>query len=161
MIKKMIDMSEKIFPRFLEWKKQWGEPDEMDLSDYVSFNIHPEDALSVLALTNPAFVEVDGCVFLGNNFEADNHEKWRDQFEGDKYKLQLLINHVHIYDLFANCNDDVEDSVFEKVGEFLKCSYAHALKSLYPERVFVVSLSIGDEDYGPVLTFYEKTKLST
>lgn len=161
MIKKIINISEKILPKFLEWKKQWDNPEDMSVRDYVSFNVHPEEALMVGAVLQPTFREVDGCIFLDDKFEENNYRQWRKEFDGNKGRLEKLINHVHIYDLFANCNEDVEDDVFEKFGELLKTSYSLALKAMYPEREFIVSLTVGDMDYGPVLLFFEKETIGT
>jgi hypothetical protein len=70
--------------------------------------------------------------------------------------IEKDINRVHIYDIFANCEDDVEDSVFERVGAMLKISWSNYLIREFPHKEIIVEYSNDQREYGPTLTAYQR-----
>ncbi len=145
--------------KFKEWKEKWEKPDEMDWLSYLSFNCHPEDVLIVGKLFFPEFIERDGLIFLEIKFDEGIYSEWVARLGNDFISIQNVINHVHIYDLFAHCEDDVEDDVFIDICEMLKSTWEIRLKKLYPSISVCVESSFSDQDYGPTLKVYQRKRI--
>lgn len=70
--------------RFEDWKEKWEDPSKMGLSDYISFNIHPEDVLILSSLFFPSMIEVDDCVFFKSHYNPDSYLIWKNKFNNDR-----------------------------------------------------------------------------
>jgi len=80
---------------------------------------------------------------------------WLSKYNGDVCAVEKIMNHTHLYDIFAGCSDDVDDVVFEQLAEVVALSWRLVLKDKFPESKFVVDVSNSDQDYGPTVTFYQ------
>jgi hypothetical protein len=67
--------------------------------------------------------------------------------------LEKTINHIHIYDVFANCSDNVEDTVYENIGKLLQFFWSNYLRSKFPLKTIIVEYNNGTQVYGPTITF--------
>ncbi|MFT3675207.1 MAG: hypothetical protein QM781_04845 [Chitinophagaceae bacterium] len=142
--------------RFEEWKGQWADPSKMELSDYISFNLHPEDFLIFSSLLFPELIEVDGCVFFKTHYNPDSYSRWKKALYEDRSAIEKMINHVHVYDLFDHRSGNVSESVFDEVGKLLQTSWSCYFRFKYPEWQIAVEYSNSDQDYGPTLYVYRK-----
>ena len=142
--------------KYQKWKRNWSQPDSMDELAYLNFNIHPEDVLIASNLFLPKFISHEDSIFWEARFDESSYSNWKQQFGSDRGKLERMLNHVHLYDLFDQCQDDVSDDLFLSLAERMKLCWEMKLKLEFPDRKFIVELSSGDEDYGPTLVFYQK-----
>ncbi|QJI32078.1 hypothetical protein HKK55_26365 [Pseudomonas sp. ADAK18] len=141
--------------RYELWKSGWAEKDKVDEFSYISNMCNPEDVLLSSKIFFPDFVVAKEGVFLENKYDYEIFSCWFKQFDGDLQATEKMINHTHLYDVFDGCSEDIDDSVFEQLAEVVALSWRLVLSNKFPERKFNVEVSNSDQDYGPVVTFYE------
>lgn len=141
--------------RYEVWKAGWVEKDKVNELSYISSVCNPEDVLLSCKLFFPDFVVVREGVFLESKYDDGAVECWLKQFDGDLRATERMINHTHLYDVFDGCSEDVDDRVFNQLAEVMALSWRLVLGSKFPERKFIVEVSNSDQDYGPVVTFYQ------
>jgi hypothetical protein len=118
-----------------------------------------ELATAFATLYWPEFVEVDDCVLLKENFIRTSFEEWRDAFQGDRARIEAMINHTQVWDLFPNAEDDhLDEKVFVFIGRTLESCWTAALRAGYPHRTFVVEYADEPDEYGPTVTFWQESK---
>lgn len=140
--------------KFDAWRERWGDKDSITLWQYVNFNVHPEDILILGSLMFPNFIEIDGCVLLSSNYDEDVFKEM--QLNYDNQMIEKNINHVRIYDVFANCVDDVDDLVFERIGKLLQFSWSGYLRQKFPDRKIIVTYLNDEQEYSPTLSVYQE-----
>ena len=64
--------------KYIEWKNKWSKKDNIDLYQYISFNIHPDDILIIGKLLFPETIEIENSILLKENYnyflyESINH----------------------------------------------------------------------------------------
>ena len=141
--------------RYEVWKNRWEDPEPMDMLQYISFNIHPEDFLIAGSLMMPEFVEVKGCVFLKSNYSEDVYHKMQSDY--DPQSIEKGTNHMYVYDLFGHAPQDVENVVFERIAEFLQISWSMCLARKFPGKNMIVEYLNSENEYGPTLTIYQSS----
>ncbi|MFT3676818.1 MAG: hypothetical protein QM781_13075 [Chitinophagaceae bacterium] len=141
--------------RFEDWKEKWEDSSSIELKDYISFNIHPEDVLILSSLFFPSMIEVDSCIFFKSHYNPDSYLIWKNKFNNDSKAIERMVNHVHIYDVFDHCSDTISESIFEEVARLLQKSWIYYFRSLYPDKQINVEYVSGDMDYGPTLYVYQ------
>lgn len=141
--------------KFTDWKNSWISKESLGLIDYISYNIHPEDVIIIGNLFLPELFEIDDFIFLSINFDSDIYNNLKLNNNYKKEEIEKNINRIHLYDIFANCTDSVDESIFNKVGELLRLSWLNHLKNKFPYRKINVELIIDDNEYGPVLVIYQ------
>ncbi|WP_238337669.1 hypothetical protein [Pseudomonas sp. SWRI51] len=141
--------------RYESWKSEWAKKDEIDELSYISNNCSPEDVLLSSKLFFPDFIVDGDGVFLESKYDGVVVESWLEQFGGDLQATERMINHTHIYDVFEGCSEDVDDRVFEQLAEVIALSWRLVLREKFADKVFSVVVSNSDQDYGPVVTFFQ------
>ncbi|WP_411384038.1 hypothetical protein ACK3BK_07635 [Pseudomonas sp. L7] len=143
--------------RYESWKSGWAEKDEIDEFSYISSQCNPEDVLLSSRLFFPDFVVDGNGVFLESKYDGGVVRCWLDQFNGDVQATEKMINHMHIYDVFEGCSEDVDNRVFEQLAEVMAFSWRLVLREKFSDKKFSVVVSNSDQDYGPVITFFQIT----
>ncbi|WP_053152059.1 hypothetical protein [Pseudomonas sp. Pf153] len=141
--------------RYESWKSGWMEKENVDEYSYISDVCNPEDVLLSCKLFFPDFVVVGEGVFLESKYDGDIFDSWFKQFGGDLQAAEKMINHTHLYDVFDGCMEDIDDRVFKQLADVLALSWRLVLNDKFPDRRFNVDVSSSDQDYGPVVTFYQ------
>lgn len=139
--------------RYELWRGQWADRSSINIFSYVSDICNPEDSLLFCKLLFPDFVVVDEAVILESNYDGDIFSAWFEKLDGDVGAVERVMNHTHLYDVFAGCSDEVDDVVFEQLCEIVALAWRLVLRDKFPERLFLVDISNTDQDYGPVVTF--------
>lgn len=103
----------------------------------------------------PDFIVDGGGVFLESKYDGDVVKSWLEQFDGDLQATERMINHMHIYDVFEGCSEGVDDRVFEQLAEVIALSWRLVLREKFADKKFSVLVSNSDQDYGPVVTFFQ------
>jgi hypothetical protein len=141
--------------RYESWASSWAKKDDIDIFSYVSTMCNPEDCLVFCRLLFPDFFVSEGAVILSAKYDHDAFIVWLAKFNGDARAVEKIMNHTHLYDVFAGCMDEVDDVVFEQLAEVIALSWRLALKEKFPDTNFSVDVSNSDQDYGPTVTFYQ------
>jgi hypothetical protein len=144
-----------LLPTFQKYKQEnesWIP--NFDVWDYLSLRGDADLAAAFFKLFWPDFVEVNGCVLLRYKYSLEGFANWLEHFNGNRARVEAMMNHVHILDLFPNAPKDVHP--LEQLQEFLAgaltLSWKAALSEAFPGRRFIVTLSHG---YGPEVSFHQ------
>lgn len=121
---------------------------------YLSHHSTPGLAALFGKLFRPDFVEVEGCILLAENYRPGEYAAWAQQFDHDRGRIERMINHTHVYDLFATrAGDYTHPDVWEYLGRTLLACWRCALAAAYPGRTFEFFYATEPDDYGPTLSF--------
>ena len=143
-----------ILPIYQQWKRngEW-----LSLWDYATMRGDPDLAAAFSKLFWPDFVEVEGCVFLEERYRRASFAEWDTLFQGDRQRIEAMINHTHIYDLFLNTGAEVTYSLelYEYLAQVLIVTWKHALQTAFPTKSFTFEYGTEPNEYGPTVTFYQ------
>lgn len=135
-------------PRLKRWLEQ-GE----SVWSFLAAQGGAELAVAFAALYWPEFVEVKGCVLLRERYDPRNFKGWWEQLGGDPTRIESVINHVHLWDLFEPDEENVPEEAIESLARVLCSSWKCALCHRFPDRDFDVRLILDDADSGPTISF--------
>jgi len=93
----------------------------------------------------PDFVIYDDCVFLREP-DAQNYQNWMQCSNGDKTRVEGVMNHRHITDMFCNSAVDPTKDMVVHIGRLLKDMWSCRLKRDFPERRIRVEFYDDDSD---------------
>ncbi|WP_242167922.1 MULTISPECIES: hypothetical protein [unclassified Pseudomonas] len=140
-------------PKYERWKSQWKDQSELVESCFISDVVHPEDVLVFSTVLFPDFVVYESGVFLESGFTVEAFSSWMQSCNSDVVAVEKVLNHVHLYDVFAGCSDRVDEAVYEQLCNLIAQSWRMVLLSKFPEKKFCVQAIVSDQEYGPVVTF--------
>lgn len=139
-----------------EWRKSFQNGSGLSVFDFIGQTVSVARALAVGGLIWPRFEEARGCVLLAGRNSAAAVDEWWDQLDGDPSRIESVLNHVHLWDVFP-ADDDVNDrEAFIALARLMGTGWRSALASEYPHRRFEVrcnGLTSEHPEYGPTLTF--------
>ncbi len=98
-----LELDTSILPIFQQYKqlnKSWLP--SFHLWNYLNMRADLDMAAAFTKLFWPDFIEVDGCVLLKIAYSPNSFQSWVEHYHGDTRKVEAMINHVHISDLFLN-----------------------------------------------------------
>lgn len=140
---------------FDTWKQQWSNQEGLDIHSYINDQCHPEQILIFSTLLFPTFIVSEGGVFLERNFSHEAFARCVNLAAGDMAEVERLMNYVKIYDVFGQYGNGVSPRIFLQLCEMIGFAWRMVLKEKFPDTLFTVEVSNSDEDYGPVVTFYQ------
>ncbi|MGE3540683.1 MAG: hypothetical protein AB7N91_24990 [Candidatus Tectimicrobiota bacterium] len=135
-------------PKVQRWLAGQGE----GVWDFLSICGGAELAIAFSTLYWPEFIDVEGCVLLRERYEAANFQEWWEKLNGDMSKIEAVINHVHLWDLFV-LDENVPDKALEDLARILALCWRCALQEQFPKRIFDVHVVADDTEYGPTISF--------
>jgi hypothetical protein len=100
----------------------------------------------------PDFVEHDDCVFLA--FDEAKYRQWLQQTDGDKQRVEAMMNHRHIIDLLPRTVESPTRGLVVSFGQLLRDVWETKLRRDFPKRQFCVSFSSEESED---LSLYEVT----
>jgi hypothetical protein len=126
-----------------------------------------EEALAMASLFWPTIVEDEGHVFIAE-FYNPGLEILKEQFHHDKRKIERWVNAWSLPEFFyryqryqsqdippASAIDD--ELVVQAFGEVLRFFWSLRLKTLFPDREFIIEVGDAIEgEAGLSITLYEK-----
>lgn len=125
--------------------------------DYLNGRADFSLAAAFSKLFYPEFIVVDGCVLLAEHYDPLNFQEWKNKLNGDGKRIESIINHVHVHDLFLRANDRTSDpSIYEVIGTTMKKCWRCALSEAFPQKKFKITYGTEPDEYGPTLTFYQE-----
>ncbi|WP_454948129.1 hypothetical protein [Capnocytophaga leadbetteri] len=141
--------------KYIEWKNKWYKKDNIDLYQYISFNIHPDDILIIGKLLFPETIEIENSILLKENYNYFLYESLKKRYNNSK-EIESEINKIYLYDLFAHCTDVIDDKLFKNIGEFIQFSWDIYFKYKFPNKNIVIERISNIYNYGDILSFYTK-----
>ena len=72
----MFNMNLEEIDKYIKWKDRWSNKENIDIYQYISFNIHPDDILIIGKLLFPETIEIEDCIFLHRR--TIYHHSYRD-----------------------------------------------------------------------------------
>ncbi|MCZ1005968.1 hypothetical protein [Streptomyces lydicus] len=132
--------------------------EELSPDNYLDFEGGLRFVLAAAWLFCPETVDYRGCVFLKENFSQGVVDDWFTELEGDRCRIELVVNHVELWAVF--CNSTLTDS--DQLGEELpqlalalgEC-WQGVLSARHSDRE--ITVEVRDEEdgsYGPTVTFW-------
>ena len=128
------------------WNEETGG--NYGIANFLSQELDPEILLAATHLLWPDFVEVRGCLIRADAYESSNFESWWNETNGDRPRIESVLNHLHLWDVFPGYDDDA--GVLGELADVLIETWAAALDLHYPDCSFRVDR---DDHYGPGITF--------
>lgn len=126
---------------YQSWVKA-NKSKRFSLLDYVHAklnfdNISPDLAVALLQLYWPTFHEVDGFVFLKEEF---SEKKYREVISNNEVQLEYWMNLISIESICSSATSKVQEYIAIRVTEMWRAK----LKIDFPEKSFIVK-KINDE----------------
>jgi hypothetical protein len=138
-----------LIPELQAWKVK-GKT--VDVQRWIATVGSFEHLIAYATILWPQFVEHDDCVFRANTFNPDNYSSWMSSLNGNRKRVEAMMNHLHILDIFVNANRPPSQSMVLYVGRMLKDMWQTKLNRDFPAKQITVSFP---EDYSEDLSQYE------
>lgn len=137
-----------------QWKKHNGS--DFTWWDYLNIKFDLQTALSFSKFFYPEIIEMDGCFFLKDKFDAEQLESWKSSCDEDKTCVERMMNFYQIKDFFDQ-NQNEEENEEEQVvvlGSVLKLFWNMSIQHQLSDPTIVAELF---EDRGDLfITVYKK-----
>ena len=117
-----------LFPELRDWNEGKG----ITVSDWMNTIGNIPAAIAYSTLFWPEFVEYKGCI-LWSDADPANFEDWLTSLNGDRTRVEIVVNHRHITDFFLNdeAGKDSPDQV-EYLGNLLQKIWTLKLQNDFP-----------------------------
>lgn len=137
------------------WKKSG-----LDEWDYISDKLSLKFALLSSKIYFPKFIHHEGFYIVEYKYNeksfSNGLSNWRSSKNMSEQDFEKSWNNVKLYDIFSNSPDDVCDKILEKIAEIMVFSWLSSLSIQYPDKKFIVNYRNSDQEYGPIVTAYQK-----
>lgn len=136
--------------KFDLWMKNNPSESELDEWSYIYHNLDPEDVLIMTKLYWPIFQEINGMII-----REDVLSRFKSRIESSQASpvTERSYNLLKLWDVF---HETADESVYVKLAESMKITWAAAIKEQFKNRKFVVELINSEKSYGPMLTVYQQ-----
>jgi hypothetical protein len=81
--------------------RQWNDGDGISLTTWANAVGRYDYAIAYVSVFWPDFVVHDDCVFRLDP-GSENYAAWLSTLEGDRSRVEAMINHLHIMDMFIS-----------------------------------------------------------
>lgn len=137
----MHDNASTLIPELAKWNDGRG----IDLPDW-GFAIGRFDhAIAYLEAFWPDFVQHDDCVF---RYKPDptTYSEWMRQLDGDQQRVEVVMNHLHILDMFQSQDFEPHKEVVRHLAAVLKDMWSCKLSRDFPQKRFCVQVYESETD---------------
>lgn len=137
-------------------------PGPADPEDYAFYNSSMEVALGFSNLFWPNFFVYEDMVFRGDDPTIGeegvaNIKNWLNHYDGDKSKVEAMLNHWHLIDLFRLRHMPGDDQQMSYLATVIVDMWAAKLRQDFPDRCFEVELDrSASETWNWEITFYQR-----
>ncbi|MHB8214538.1 MAG: hypothetical protein ACYDDS_00530 [Candidatus Sulfotelmatobacter sp.] len=133
------------FERLIPELKDWNSGKGIDIDGWISCEGDHKHLIGYARILWPDFTEHDGCIFLGDRVEEENYQAFLAQTKGDKTRVEAVMNHQHIVDLFSRSHPERPTrEVVIYLGRLMKDILESKLSRDFPGRKITVSFPEGD-----------------
>jgi hypothetical protein len=136
----MQNRASDLIPELREWNAGKG----IDLAGFIRAIGRYDHAIAYAHLFWPNFVAYDDCVFREQP-AVDNYLIWLQNFGGDRSKVEGMLNHLHIADMFPSDTYEPTAAILKYLALLLKDMWESKLLRDFPERRFTVEVSEGSD----------------
>ena len=128
--------------------------------DFVGAFGSPLEACAYGKLFWPDLIELDGMVFrrdvLEDELDASRIGECLRRYDGDRAKTEASFNLLEIpSSVFGRRSGESSDDVDSKLAELLGETWRARLRSVFPERSFVVEVDTSPPNGEATVTFYQ------
>jgi hypothetical protein len=125
--------------------KAWNGGKGVDIDTWISCEGDHKHLIGYARILWPSFIEHDGCILLGDSVDEDNYHAWLLQTQGDKKRVEAVMNHRHIVDLFSRSHHEAPTrEVVLYLGRLVREIWQTKLDHDFPGRK--IRASVPDED---------------
>lgn len=137
---------------FREWRSEF-QP-EPDAHAYLSQHLDISSAVIFARLLAPELVLVRGCVILKDAYDPENFERWWQTVNGDTVRIEAVLNHLHLWDVFEPDGEE-DERALESLANLVARSWDLHASRVRPDRTFRVEVM---DDYGPTIVMTSSPK---
>jgi|SRR5579864_54526 len=151
---KNVDFTE-LIPELKDWNGGKG----IDIESWIGCEGDHKHLIGYAQLLWPNFVEYDGCIFMGDEVDEENYRAFLKRTKGDKTRVEAVMNHEHILDLFSRSHHEAPTrDVILYIGRLMKDVWQTKLNADFPgRRITVKFLEENVEDLVDYqITFYQE-----
>jgi hypothetical protein len=147
------------FAELIPELKAWNDGKGIDIDGWIGCEGDHKHLIGCARILWPDFVEHDGCIFRGNSVDQENYRGFLTQTGGDKTRVEAVMNHQHIVDLFSRSHHESPTrEVVLYLGRLLKEIWQTKLNRDFPGRKITVDFREDDSkdllEYQ--ITFYQE-----
>src|SRR5579872_2776761 len=127
------------FSELIPELKNWNGSKGVDLATWISCEGDHKHFIGYARILWPDFVEHDGCILLGESVDEPNYRSWLAQTKGDRKRVEAVMNHQHIVDLFSRSHHEPPSrEVVIYVGRLMRDILQTKLARDFPDRKITV-----------------------
>ena len=147
----MNDEGSNLMPELANWNNGAGITLEAWISGVGRF----DHALGYAAIFWPSFVQYESCIFRTIPDHAA-YQQWMKSMEGNCARVEAVMNHLHLADLFTSSDYRPEKALLSRLGQVLKEMFSCKLARDFPDKCFEIQLTSDSEDLADLeLTFFQ------
>ncbi len=117
----------------------WNNGKGIDLESWVACSGNFRLAVGYSTVFWPRFVLFEDYI-LGEGFSIESVRGFEKQCEGDRRRVEAVMNHLHIASIKSGGCEDITEERIVFLGRILKEIYEAKLQWLFPDRPCEVSL---------------------
>lgn len=110
----------------------------------------------ILDLFDLELVQYRGCLIRKSVFSERAVDLWLDQTEGSTTAVELVMNHVHLYDEVSEYTDD-DLPALEQAAQQLAAVWRAVLRDRHPDANVEVTYETEPDEYGPTISLRRRT----
>ncbi|HEX3539878.1 MAG TPA: hypothetical protein VHT75_05480 [Acidimicrobiales bacterium] len=124
-----------LLPTLREMRATWSGP-EITLRSFINIKGSMELGYAFAATFWPDLIEMHEGIFIAEQYNDGTYRRWFDAFDGDLTKVEAMLNHLHVADLFMNgpSDDDVPVEVYRRFADVLAGCWRAAAQEQFPRR---------------------------
>ena len=139
--------------------KAWNNGEGIDIDQWIACEGDHKHLIGSARILWPDFVEHDGCILReSGTVDNENYRAFLTQTGGDKTRVEAVMNHQHIVDLFSRSHrESPTQEVVLYLGRLMKEIWQIKLNHDLPERKITVNFS--EEPKDPIeyqITFFQE-----
>jgi hypothetical protein len=132
------------FEQLIPELKGWNSGKGVGVDEWISCVGDHKHLIGYARILWPGFIEHDGCIFLGDGVDEENYKAFLAQTKGDKTRVEAVMNHQHIIDLFSRSHHERPTrEVVIYLGRLMKEILQGKLSRDFPGRKITVTFPEG------------------
>ena len=147
----MNDEESNLMPELANWNDGAG----ITLNAWISGVGRFDHALGYAAIFWPSFVQYERCIFRASP-DHTAYQEWMKSTRGDCAKVEAMVNHVHLADLFTGSDYRPNRALLLRLGQIMKEMWSCKLAQDFPDKRFETHFTSDAENLADLeLTFYQ------
>lgn len=149
----MKDDNSNLLPELADWNAGAG----ITLESWISGVGRFDHALGYAAIFWPSFVQYERCIFRARPDHAVFQE-WMKSAGGDCAKVEAMMNHVHLADMFIGSDYQPSKALLVRLGQIMEEMWSCKLAQDFPDKRFETRFESDAENLTDLeLTFYQSS----